>query len=161
MRTFSLDHFFYFITFLGHWVVILLITLCLAFVLRKKMKGYLVWTLLLSVLGSGITTLLIKAFVDRARPAADMALYAEKLSSFPSAHAALIFALFGFLIYSLWPLNFNTLTKYILAIISLSIILLIGFSRLYLGVHFLSDVIGGYLVGLLWVLIARYFARRR
>ncbi|MCX6742949.1 MAG: LssY C-terminal domain-containing protein, partial [Candidatus Parcubacteria bacterium] len=83
-----------------------------------------------------------------------VALYLEKSASFPSGHAALAMALFGFLIYfawrnlKSWPDKLNALFAGILIIIA------VGFSRLYLGLHYLSDILGGYLLALLWLIIS-------
>ena len=105
-------------------------------------------------------TIIIKALVDRSRPGANLALYIEKLSSFPSAHAALSLAFFGFLAYCFWRFDFPLKIRIILSVILGLIILLVGFSRIYLGVHFTSDIIAGYLTALMWVLIGMYVSRR-
>ncbi|MFA7252629.1 MAG: phosphatase PAP2 family protein [Candidatus Paceibacterota bacterium] len=154
------DQFFWRFTYLGHWLIILLIALIFSIFFYLKQKKYLIIPLFVSVLGSGAMTLIIKYLVDRARPGADIALYTESLASFPSAHAALIFSLLGFLAYCLWRSRFNLLLKIIFTTIFGAVIILVGFSRLYLGVHFASDVLAGYLVGLLWVLLVMYFSRR-
>jgi undecaprenyl-diphosphatase len=157
LRNDFLNSFFWHFTNIGHWLIISLLVIFFSgiFYLYKRKK--LILPLLISVLGSGIMTVIIKYLVDRTRPVADLALYVEKLPSFPSAHAALSSALFGFLIYCFWRLKLNLILKIILSLFCLLIILLVGFSRLYLGVHFFSDVLAGYLVGLLWCLIAIYF----
>lgn len=155
------DQFFWRFTYLGHWLVILSLALIFSLFFYFYQKRYLILPLFVSILGSGVLTLIIKYLVDRARPGTEIALYAESLASFPSAHAALIFSLLGFIIYSLWRSNFGLLVKIIFTTIFSAVIILVGFSRLYLGVHFTSDVLAGYLVGLLWVLLTMYFSRRR
>lgn len=148
------DNLFLFFTNLGEWRVITLIFIILSYIFYHQNKKNLITPLFTSVLGSGIMTVITKLLVDRTRPNIDYALYFEKGASFPSAHAALIFSLCGFLIYYTWRLRSSVMFKiFIISILSL-VIVLIGFSRLYLGVHFLSDVLAGYLVGLLWVFIA-------
>jgi undecaprenyl-diphosphatase len=155
------------ITWLGSWQVIfgLLILISLIFIFYKKKD--LIFPLLISVLGSGIMVLIIKNLVNRSRPGVGVALYVEQFASFPSSHAALIFSLFGFLIYCFWRLNLHLsykislIIKIITTLVFGSIILLVGFSRLYLGVHFLSDVLAGYLTGLLWLLIAIYISKEK
>ncbi len=155
------DQFFLFITKLGSWqMIILLFVFFSALFYFNKRKG-LILPLFVSVLGSGIMTVIIKYLVDRSRPGADIALYVEKLPSFPSAHAALTFALFGYLIYVIFRSSFSLWFKFFSSLIFVLIIITIGFSRLYLGVHFLSDVISGYLTGLLWVLVAMYISWKR
>ena len=80
-------------------------------------------------------------------------MYLEKSFSFPSGHATIAVAFYGFIIYFLiknvksWNRKINIFfTGFIL-------IILIGFSRLYLGVHFVSDVWAGYLIGAIWLII--------
>jgi undecaprenyl-diphosphatase len=158
-RSIFWDNFFFTITILGNWIAIVVIFVILALFFKKYNKSFLIKPFLVAILGSGIMTLLIKTVVGRARPIGNIPLYIEKLSSFPSAHAALVVALFGFLLYCLIRFRFNLFTKIISVLLCLLIILLVGFSRLYLGVHFASDVIAGYLVGLLWVLVAMHISR--
>jgi len=167
LRGVFFNYFFFLITWLGSWQVIfgLLILISLIFILYKKKE--LIFPLIVSILGSGIMVLIIKYIVNRARPGGDIALYTEQLASFPSSHAALIFILFSFLIYCSWRLHFrfnfkiSLIIKIIATLVFGSVILLVGFSRLYLGVHFLSDVLAGYLTGLLWLLIAIYISKEK
>jgi len=102
--------------------------------------------------GSYLTTTMGKIILYRQRPI-EIGAYDEIFYSFPSGHAVISVAFFGFITYFLlqyigaWRNRLN---------ISFAVIMLIaaiGFSRLYLGAHFLSDVIGGYLLGMLWLII--------
>ncbi len=96
----------------------------------------------------------LKDLVHRARP--DMfyqAYRGETTFSFPSGHAAFSLALYGFLALLVWRSHASKARK-ITAITSATLLIaLIGFSRLYLGVHYLSDVLAGYAVGAIsiWV----------
>lgn len=161
LRSDFFDQFFIFITWLGSWPVIIFLVICLSILFCFYRKGNLMLPLFISVAGSGLMTIIIKYLVDRSRPGVDIALYLEKLPSFPSAHAALVFAFFGYLLYLVWKFNYNLTQRFFLSFIFILIIILIGFSRLYLGVHFLSDVIAGYLIGLAWVLVAVYISQRK
>jgi len=160
------DHFFYFITIFGTWYMITLLFVLSAYLLWLNKRKELIFPFFVTVLGSGITNLIIKYLIDRPRPSAGIALYTETGYSFPSAHAALIIALFGFFIYIFWRSDFisvvgkNLIIKTISTILFAIIIILIGFSRLYLGVHYLSDILSGYLVGLVWVVIGIYIYRK-
>jgi len=80
--------------------------------------------------------------------------YVETSYSFPSGHATIAVAFYGFLIYVVWRNTKSWTYKINLLFAGLVIIAAIGFSRLYLGVHFLSDVLSGYLLGLLWLIIS-------
>lgn len=159
-RNANWDSFFFLITYLGHWLVIGVISIVVIYFFRKSERSFFIIPFLVSILGSGISTLIIKLIVDRDRPIGDIVLYIEKLPSFPSAHAALAFALFGFIVYCVYHKKLSKLLKILVIPIFILIIIFVGLSRLYLGVHFFSDVLGGYLVGLLWLLIAMYLSHK-
>jgi undecaprenyl-diphosphatase len=153
IRNSSLNEFFLIFTYLGYWATITVMFAGVSWLLYLNKKTALILPFFVAVLGSGLMTLAVKFLVNRARPSLDAALYVEQLPSFPSAHAAMILAFFGFLIFCLWKFNFSWEIKASLSALFILIIALIGFSRVYLGVHFVSDVIGGYLIGLIWLLV--------
>ncbi len=108
--------------------------------------------LIISVGGAAVTTAILKIIVNRGRPPfADM-LYLETDPSFPSGHATAAMALYGFLIYAIWRADKHHLKNPFIIFLSI-LIIMVGVSRLYLGVHYLSDVLAGYIVGLIWILI--------
>ncbi len=160
-RTDFLDRFFFAITDLGHWFVIAIVLLIVLLFLNLYKKSHLINYFIVVVVGAGLTNTLIKFLIHRARPTSDLALYVEKFPSFPSAHSALAFAFYGFLIYYVCRFKMNIFLKIFFIALFVAVILLVGFSRLYLGVHFPTDVLGGYLVGLLWVCVGIYLAHYR
>ncbi|WP_164506071.1 phosphatase PAP2 family protein [Companilactobacillus insicii] len=88
---------------------------------------------------------MIKVAVQRPRPEHHHYIYAGGFS-FPSGHSAGSFALYiSLLIVALFIVN-NLFTKIILSIIAIGFVILIGYSRIFLGVHYPSDVVGGYLL---------------
>ena len=91
---------------------------------------------------------MLKNLISRARP--DLLAYPATGFAFPSGHATRAVAFYGFLLFILWP-RLTSMWKKIALIITALIILGIGFSRLYLGVHYLSDVVAGYLIGAFFV----------
>lgn len=107
--------------------------------------------LFISVGGTAISVWILKHFLDMPRP--ETALYLEMSPSFPSGHSALAMALYGFLFLTIWKHEKHPLQNKSLVFLAI-LILAIGISRLYLGVHFLQDVLAGYLVGLFWIFIA-------
>ena len=161
-RNETLNDFFLTFTKLGNWGVILGLTIFISILFFINKKRNLILPLFVSVLGSGILALVIKYLVDRVRPDTNLAVYLEHGPSFPSAHAALTTAFFGFFIYVIWRFstNLNKTAKIISTIVFGLVIILIGFSRIYLGVHFLSDVIIGYLVGFFSVLVGIYVSKK-
>lgn len=109
--------------------------------------------LLVTVLGAEATMQAVKRLVDRPRPGLEFAYYLEKSFSFPSGHATQAMALYGFLVYALARAARTWTRRVPIILAGLLVVLSVGLSRMYLGVHYLSDVLGGYLVGLLWLII--------
>ncbi len=94
---------------------------------------------------------LIKFIVKRPRPLDGLIL--ENGFSFPSGHSLSAVFFYGFLIYFVFKNIKNVKLKKILLVFICMIILLIGFSRIYLGVHFVSDVIAGFVLGLIILIV--------
>ena len=148
------------ITEFGSFVTVGGVTLCLAlwFLLRGRIS--LIAGLMVTVSGTAGLVFGLKEFVARARPDAIYQAYVESGFSFPSGHAALAVALYGFCIYVLWravPRHQWAGTG--IAFLNL-LILSIAFSRLYLGIHYLSDVLGGALVGAIFLALGIYISER-
>ncbi len=105
---------------------------------------------LFTLAGSIATVLLTKLAFHRPRP--DTALYMESTYAFPSAHAVISVTLYGFAAFLLIHFCDNPRTKRNIFVAAVLLDGLIGLSRIYLGEHYLSDVYGGYLIGLLWLI---------
>ncbi|MCX6788164.1 MAG: phosphatase PAP2 family protein [Candidatus Kaiserbacteria bacterium] len=114
--------------------------------------------LVVTLLGAATTGYFMKILVGRARPSGLISSIAETSFSFPSGHATAAMALYGFLAYLLCAL----FPERKAAVLTAAVLLIgvIGFSRLYLGVHFPSDVLAGYLLGGLWLLIGVAVVKR-
>jgi undecaprenyl-diphosphatase len=97
--------------------------------------------------------LLLKNLFRRKRPLAPL-LKAVKGLSFPSGHAIMAVTFYGFIIYILFHTVSNDAVKYFLTVLLVILIGLIGFSRIYLRVHYLSDVLAGFIIGLLWLFVS-------
>lgn len=150
-----LTPFFMFITYLGKWYVIVLLAVLFSWYLWKnKDKKYALF-LWLGLAGTAISVSVLKFVIHRARPADSI--YLESLPAFPSWHAAGALFFYGFLAFYFWRLIKDTIYKWVALKFFLIVIVLIGFSRLYLGVHYLSDVLGGYLAGGAWLAVAILF----
>lgn len=160
LRTEYLTDIFLFFTTLGSVLFISIFSVLLGVYLAVRKKIYELIFLGISIGGTYATVYVLKAFIGRARPVADMAYYLENSLSFPSAHAAGAFAFYGCLAILL-SLSARELwqKKAIYTILSLTVFI-IGLSRMYLGVHYLSDVVGGYLVGATWLLLAHYISKK-
>ena len=143
---------FTWITLLGKFqvmVVFISVTLALLWLWRKKNR---ILPFVVAVGGSQLFTYLGKLAFHRPRP--QLAVYAESSFSFPSGHATIAVSFFGFVSYLLMGAVGSWRQKVNILFAALFIALAIGFSRIYLGEHFLSDVWAGYLVGAMCVIIA-------
>lgn len=144
--------FFLWITALGKWQVITsgVITVSILLFLHKK-KQYIIpfW---LALVGNELMVVLGKLAFHRERPV--HAVYVESFYSFPSGHAAVSFVFYGFLAFILIHQIKGWIKRSIIIFLAAVLIIGIGFSRLYLDVHYLSDVWGGYLLGSLWLILA-------
>ncbi|MFA5995867.1 MAG: LssY C-terminal domain-containing protein [Patescibacteria group bacterium] len=132
-------------------IVIGIILLFLLILILRNNKKYIL-PLLVTVGGSGLFSYITKLIVHRPRPNFT-AFYLEPTFSFPSGHATIALALYGFIAYYLWRTQKHWQHKMNYIFCLIVIIIGIGISRLYLGVHYLSDVIGGYLLGATWLII--------
>lgn len=104
-------------------------------------------------LGSISTNLLLKELYDRARPTINPMIDASGLS-FPSGHAMFNLSFYGLLIFLIWKEVKHPVLKAGLSFFLFLLIILIGISRIYLGVHYASDVLAGFSAGFLWLILA-------
>lgn len=118
--------------------------------LRKRWVAILAFWLTMG--GVGLSVRLGKSFVSRARPS-DVAYYTVEHFSFPSGHSTTAIALFGLLAYFMYRHYNEEWQKRLALWLALALILGTGFSRIYLGVHYLSDVLAGFMLGALWLLV--------
>jgi membrane protein DedA with SNARE-associated domain len=151
-RTDALTKIFTWITLLGKSQVILGFIAILVALLWLWRKSYYIIPLFIAVTGSEGFTYLGKLAFHRPRP--ELAVYVEHSFSFPSGHATIAVAFYGFVGYLLVRFVQSWSRKVNISFITILIIIAIGFSRVYLGEHYISDVWGGYLVGAMWLIIA-------
>ena len=131
-------------------IVIITALLCI-FLLFKDRRIFLQFFTL--TLFTKVINVLIKNIIQRPRPSLSTTLSIETGYSFPSAHTMVATVFFGFIIYLVVKnVKNKKLRNYSVALLSL-IIFLIGISRIYLGVHYATDVIGGFIIGLLILFI--------
>lgn len=139
------------ITALGYyWVVLPLLA---AAVLAFYLKGWRLSAVLLLVStgGSILLTTVLKAVFQRARPELTQTDYVASFYSFPSGHATVAVGLYGALTVIL-AYQARGLARWAIASGGVLLVLLIGLSRLYLGVHYPTDVLAGFLAAPLWVI---------
>ncbi|MBN2001785.1 MAG: phosphatase PAP2 family protein [Anaerolineae bacterium] len=111
---------------------------------------------LVAALGAAGLGNLIKLWVHRPRPGADLVHVVQQLNdlSFPSGHVLLYTAFFGFLVFLAYTLLKPSWARTLTLAILGSLVGLVGLSRIYLGNHWASDVIGAYLLGSLWLALS-------
>ncbi|MBB3105804.1 undecaprenyl-diphosphatase [Psychrobacter luti] len=144
--------FFIFITSFASTATTCLIVLLVCILCWMIRQHYILIGLLIATLGSTVFTFLSKLLFHRTRPV-DILLF-ERTDSFPSGHATITVALYGFLAYMAIRFSRNFVMQVRIAVITIFFSLLIGLSRILLNEHYLSDVLGGYLVGALWLTAA-------
>lgn len=146
-RTDTLTKVFNIITKLGNWYTLILITLAFLLLKDKSKFKY----ISINLLTSSLLNLGLKFIFRRPRPALN--LIGATGFSFPSGHSMVSMSFYGFLIYMLLKSKNSNILKIIGTVFLLMIILMIGFSRVYLGAHYMTDVLGGFLVGIIYLLI--------
>lgn len=150
-RTPELNKFFQFITDTGDvYAYLIAVILAAAFFFWIFRSWKFILQLLFILILSGLSNIALKNAIDRSRPGIEH-LVVVKTLSYPSGHAMSAMAFYGFLIYLLFQIKMPGWVRLFLTILFSSLILAIGISRVYLGVHFPSDVAGGYIAGLIWV----------
>ena len=138
-----------FITNFGGAIFVISLTTILFFVIKDKKIGISIITNL------GIVTILnqiIKFIMQRPRPT-EFRIIEETGYSFPSGHSMISMAFYGYLIYLIYKYINNKHLKRTLIIILSVLICIIGVSRIYLGVHYTSDVLGGFLISFAYLII--------
>jgi membrane-associated phospholipid phosphatase len=153
IRSESIARGFYFISKLCDIPAVSLIgtSLFIYFLIRKKFHFAI--GILTSLLGSGLSIYLGKNIFEIDRPH-QYAYYQENYFSFPSGHATISVAFYGLLFYFFIRNSSSVKTWSVLLIVASAFWILIGISRLYLCVHYFSDVIAGYILGFLWLLLS-------
>lgn len=148
IRNDFLTGFFKAITSMGDlpFYPIALVVIALIIYQIQKRWSIAIQTAIILAIATGLNFLL-KDFVERQRPPDGRHMVTVDSTSFPSGHAITSFAFYGFLIYILWRSNFKFSIKIILSAFLGFIILTIGYSRVYLGVHYATDVLAGFAVG--------------
>jgi membrane-associated phospholipid phosphatase len=139
------------VTRLGNVSTLLVVVLLASAVLWRKGWIAELQLLVLAGVGAEIITVGLKHGFQRDRPFFSDPLATESSYSFPSGHASVSLAVYGTLGFIAARHLGSRRAQFAVLAGTAGLVLLIGFSRLYLGVHFLSDVIAGYSLGIAWV----------
>lgn len=138
-----------YLTYVGSGIVVIGITI-FVFIFFKNKKYSLYMTINLVLIT--ILQLILKSVFSRERPT-DINLIEETGYSFPSGHSLTAMAFYGFIIYLIHISNISKRSKIILTTLFTVLIIVTGLSRVYLGVHYFTDVCGGFTFSLAYLII--------
>ena len=167
-RTAGLDRLALEVTALGNTLTLAILVLCVSIFLWLTHHRYSVYLLLIALAGGGILNWLLKDIFNRPRPSiVEWGTEVASLS-FPSGHAMAAMITYGSVAYLVGRLEPTTRLRWTTWTLAGLVIVAIGLSRIYLGVHYPSDVIAGFVSGLAWTAFVasgigavRYFSSRK
>ncbi len=137
------------ITWCGSAICLILVSFLSFFIFKNKKTSIFVWINLISIT---ILNQALKFILHRPRPT-DFRIIEESGYSFPSGHSMASMAFYGFLIYLIYKKINNKYLKWGLICFLSILILFIGISRIYLGVHYTSDVLAGFLISIAYLIL--------
>jgi len=163
IQKFNLNTLMLSVSWFGYgWFKYAVLTMVASFLLLKKfLKEALI--LIFSSLGAELLSGILKFIVSRPRPDPNLIKQVANLAtndSFPSGHVLYYIGFFGFILFLVTFMIRNRYLKSAIAALCLFFLILIGPSRIYLGEHWLSDVLGAYLAGLLWLSLSIFIYNR-
>ena len=149
-----------FFTFLGTHTFLIPANLLLIayFLFIKKNKWYSIKVPAIA-LSSLALMFALKHLFNRPRPDTPLLFHADGLS-FPSGHALFSITFYGLLLYMVYKSDWKKEVKWLVIVLLLILILVIGFSRVYLRVHYATDVVAGFCVGFIWLTFALWLLGR-
>ena len=152
--------FMQFITFFGNHKFLIPANLLLIvyFLFIKRHRWYSIKVPVIAI-GGVLLMFILKQLFNRARPLVPLLEPVQGLS-FPSGHALMSMSFYGLLIFLVWENVRNQVWKWIFIILLFFFILLIGFSRIYLRLHYFSDVLAGFAAGIIWLSLSIWAIRR-
>lgn len=151
MRNDGLTIFFIIITTMGNWHAFVGLFIIFSVVFYRQRKQLKTPVIIAGIIaGAGGVMYVLKEIFARERPTLDTLVNAS-LPSFPSGHSMLSVVFYGFLIFYAWRIVHRVWLKILVTVLLVVLILLICWSRVYLGAHFMSDVIAGITAGIGWL----------
>lgn len=138
-----------FITNFGGAIILIILAPMLFIFIKNKKIGI---SVILNLVIITVLNQLLKRIVQRPRPT-EFRIVEESGYSFPSGHSMVSMAFYGYLIYLIYKHVKNKYLKWISVILLSILICSIGISRIYLGVHYTSDVLGGFFISISYLII--------
>jgi undecaprenyl-diphosphatase len=159
-----LDELMVFGFFVGKQVIMVIVTILSIYFLAQRLWRELAMLLISSAAGSFVWNFFV-AYFSRPRPPIQTGLAVTSIPSFPSGHAMSAIIGYGFLAYLLFPRMPSRGWKWTLVIVTALIVLFDGYSRIFQGSHYLTDILAGYALGLAWaglvyILIENIFIKK-
>ena len=138
-----------FITNFGGAIFLSIATIALLLLIKNKKIGLSIFSNIVIIT---ILNQLLKRILRRPRPT-EFRIVEETGYSFPSGHSMVSMAFYGYLIYLIYRYIENKYIKWLLIVLLSILICLIGISRIYLGVHYTRDVLGGFLLSISYLVV--------
>ena len=126
--------------------------------LLKKLK-HKRFLIIINIINNTILNTILKLIFKRERPL-DLMLVEETKYSFPSGHTMIAIIFYGYIIYLITKSKYSKKIKIIINTILSVLIFLIGVSRIYLGVHYATDVIASYLLGISYLIVFTHYTNK-
>lgn len=145
-----------FITNFGGPIFLSTICIILFIIIKNKKIGL---SIIMNIAIIAILNQVLKRILQRPRPT-EFRIIEETGYSFPSGHSMVSMAFYGYLIYLIYKYIKNKYVKYISIVLLSILICSIGISRIYLGVHYTSDVLGGFLISVSYLIIYIMFTNK-
>ena len=156
IRSDFLTKFFTIITNIGSAYTLMAISVLILLIKKNKKKAFLITINLALVF---ITSQVFKVLIRRDRPALVFLVNATGYS-YPSGHMMVSSAFYFYILYLLCRKINNKIVRGVLFILTFGLIILIGFSRMYLGVHYLTDIIGAILLSVVYLIVFITYTKR-
>ena len=137
------------ITNFGGAIILIVVTIALFISIKNKKIRLSIFSNLVIIT---ILNQLLKRILQRPRPT-EYRIIEETGYSFPSGHSMISMAFYGYLIYLIYKYVKNKYIKWISIVLLSILICAVGISRIYLGVHYTSDVLGGFLISISYLII--------
>ena len=134
--------------------LIIIAVLCLIFIKNRKVGA----SIAVNLACSGLVNHIIKEIVQRPRPPMEYRMVEESSFSFPSGHSMTSATFYGLIIYFVFKKVKNTKIRNAICITLSLLVFLIGISRIYLGVHYASDVLAGFAFAIVYLVLYITFA---
>jgi undecaprenyl-diphosphatase len=145
---------------LGSVTVVIIITVLTSGLLILKREYRSLKVILIAVIAGGTIDLLMKVVISRQRPQLVTHLAPIDSFSFPSGHSAMSAIIYLSLLSIIFTLDLKRSIKIYFLFSAVILIFLVGISRIYLGVHYPSDVLGGWMLGLSWSSISNLLVQK-